>query len=48
MTRPTILEVNCETQLETVREMNDEEYAKYLADIAAYEAEHPEEDGSVV
>lgn len=32
MSRPLIGEFNCENQLQTVREMNDEEYAQYLID----------------
>lgn len=32
MSRPLVGEFNCETQEQTVREMNDEEYAQYLID----------------
>ena len=34
MTRPNVVIIDCTTQEEIVREMNDEEYALYLADIA--------------
>lgn len=34
MTRPNVVIVNCQTQEEIVREMNDEEYEIYLADVA--------------
>jgi hypothetical protein len=42
------MDVNCETQIQTVREMNDVEYANYLEVIARYEAEHPAGNDSVV
>ena len=32
MTKPLIGIFNCETQEETIREMNDVEYAQYLID----------------
>ena len=32
MTKPLIAIFNCETQEETIREMNDVEYAQYLID----------------
>ena len=34
MTRPTVQELNAETQELTVREMNDTEYAQHLIDVA--------------
>ncbi|CAB4149354.1 hypothetical protein UFOVP540_6 [uncultured Caudovirales phage] len=36
--RPEVKIVNLETGEETVREMNDEEYANYQNDVAIYEA----------
>lgn len=33
MKRPNILEINVNTKEETIREMNDEEYAQYLIDV---------------
>jgi|LakMenEpi03Aug12_release.lakeMendotaPanAssembly.Ray.scaffolds.fasta_scaffold1914464_2 hypothetical protein len=33
MTRPNVVIINCQTQEEIVREMNDEEYAQYLLDL---------------
>ena len=33
MTKPLIAIFNCETQEETIREMNDVEYAQHLIDI---------------
>lgn len=33
MTRPNVVIINCTTQEEIVREMNDEEYAKHLAEV---------------
>jgi hypothetical protein len=36
--RPEVKIVNLETGEETVREMNDEEYANYQSDVARYEA----------
>lgn len=41
MTRPLVGIFNVETQEQIVREMNDEEYAQYLIDVAA--AEEPTE-----
>lgn len=35
MTRPNVHEFNVATQEETIREMNDAEYAQYLIDIKA-------------
>jgi hypothetical protein len=32
MEKPKVLEVNCQTGEETVREMTDEEYAQFLKD----------------
>jgi hypothetical protein len=37
MTRPLIGVFNSKTQEETIREMNDEEFAQYLIDNAAWE-----------
>jgi hypothetical protein len=42
MTRPKIYELNIENQEEVIREMNDDEYAQYLADKTAFEAEEAE------
>ena len=36
--RPEVKIVNLETGEETVREMNDEEFANYQSDVARYEA----------
>jgi len=36
--RPEVKIVNLETGKETVREMNDEEFANYQSDVARYEA----------
>jgi len=33
MTRPNVVIINCQTQEEIVREMNDEEYAQHLLDL---------------
>lgn len=33
--RPEIIIVDCSTGIETIREMNDEEYAQYLIDQEA-------------
>ena len=41
--RPTILDIDCTTGIETVREMNDEEYAQYLIDEAANQARQAEQ-----
>jgi hypothetical protein len=37
--KPLIAEINCKTNEEYIREMNDEEYAQHLIDKSAYEAE---------
>jgi hypothetical protein len=37
MTRPIISEFNITTQEETLREMNDAEYAQHLIDVASFE-----------
>lgn len=42
MTRPNIFVFNAETQTETLREMNDEEYAQHLVDKQNYEIEQAE------
>jgi hypothetical protein len=50
MTRPMVSEVNVSTQEETLREMNDEEYAIYLENVARFEeqvAKQAEEDAKV-
>lgn len=39
MTKPNIAIFDVETQTQTIREMNDEEYAQHLIDVAAWEAE---------
>lgn len=39
MTRPTKIEINCETGVETITEMTDEEIAQRDQDVALYEAE---------
>lgn len=46
MTRPIIGFFDAVTQIETFREMNDEEYAQHLADIAAWEAKQAEQEGA--
>jgi hypothetical protein len=42
MTRPTKIEINCETGVETITEMTDEEIAQREKDVAMYEAEKAE------
>ena len=42
MTKPLVGIFNVITKEEIIREMNDEEYAQYLIDKAAYEAEQAE------
>jgi hypothetical protein len=37
MSRPNVYIFDCETQESITREMNDEEYAQYLIDIASVE-----------
>jgi len=44
--RPQIGEVNCSTGETTIREMNDEEYAQHLKDVADYEAEQASKNAS--
>jgi hypothetical protein len=41
MTRPMVAVLDCTTKETVVREMNDEEYAQHLLDVAA--AEEPTE-----
>ena len=41
--RPIVYEINCTTNEEIVREMNDEEYAQHLIDVAANEARQAEQ-----
>ncbi len=48
MTKPTIIEFNVETQTETVREMNDIEYANHLERVAEAELQQQAEPDSVV
>lgn len=42
MTRPNVHIVNAQTQEEIIREMNDEEYAQYLLDVAESEKQMAE------
>lgn len=42
MSRPTRIEVNCETGVETIIELTDEEIAQREADAAAFAAEQAE------
>jgi len=44
--RPTVIDINCTTGNETVREMNDEEYEQYLIDEAANQAEQASKNAS--
>jgi hypothetical protein len=44
MSRPTRIEVNCETGVETIIELTDAEIAQMEADAAAYAAQKAEED----
>lgn len=46
MSKPLIAITNCTTGEEIIREMNDEEYAHYLADIVDEEARQAEENAS--
>jgi hypothetical protein len=46
MTRPTRIEVNCETGVETIIELTDAEIAQMEADAAAYAAQKAEEDAA--
>lgn len=34
MSRPTVMEIKIDTNEEIIREMNDEEYAQHLIDVA--------------
>jgi uncharacterized membrane protein len=45
-TRPTRIEINCETGVETVIELTDAEIAQMEADRAAAEARRAEEDAA--
>ena len=45
-TRPTRIEVNCETGVETIHELTDAEIAQMEADRAAAEARKVEEDAA--
>jgi hypothetical protein len=40
--KPQIAEIDCSTGETIIREMNDEEYAQHLIDVAAWEAEQAE------
>ncbi len=44
MSRPTRIEVNCETGVETIIELTDAEIAQMEADAAAWAAKQAEED----
>lgn len=44
MSRPTRIEVNCETGVETIIELTDEEIAQREADAAAWAVEQAERD----
>jgi ATPase subunit of ABC transporter with duplicated ATPase domains len=46
MSRPTRIEVNCETGVETIIELTDAEIAQMEADAAAYAAQKAEEDAA--
>lgn len=46
MTRPTRIEVNCETGVETVIELTDAEIAQMEADAAEAEARRAEEEAA--
>lgn len=35
--KPNVLDINCETQEQTIREMTDAEYEQYLIDQTEYE-----------
>ena len=45
-TRPTRIEVNCETGIETIHELTDAEIAQMEADRVAAEARKAEEDAA--
>jgi len=46
MTRPTRIEINCETGVESIIELTDAEIAQMEADAAATEARRAEEDAA--
>jgi hypothetical protein len=46
MTRPTRIEINCETGVESIIELTDAEVAQMQADAAAAEARRAEEDAA--
>jgi hypothetical protein len=46
MSRPTRIEVNCETGVETIIELTDAEIAQLEADAAAYAAQKAEEEAT--
>jgi DNA-binding transcriptional regulator YhcF (GntR family) len=46
MSRPTRIEVNCETGVETIIELTDAEIAQMEADAAAYAAKQAEEEAA--
>ena len=46
MSRPTRIEVNCETGVETIIELTDAEIAQMEADAAAYAVRKAEEDAA--
>jgi len=48
MSRPTRIEVNCETGVETIIELTDQEIAQMEADAAAAVARKAEEDAAEV
>jgi hypothetical protein len=47
MSRPTRIEVNCETGVETIIELTDAEIAQMEADAAAWAAKKAEEDAAL-
>ena len=48
MTRPTRIEVNCETGIESIIELTDEEIAQMETDAAAMAARRAEEEAAKV
>jgi len=44
--KPQIAEIDCSTHEQIVREMNDEEYAQHLIDVAEFEAEQASKNAS--
>ena len=46
MTRPTRIEINCETGVESIIELTDAEIAQIAADAAAAEAQRAEEEAA--